>query len=103
VIGEAVRRHADLPVPIAAFARLDPALDFNAADGYPTELVVLLASPTGGSAHLQALSCLARGLRDRAVRDRMRAAECRDSMYVALLGDNWSHGLGLTFRQQHIA
>lgn len=90
--------------PVAAFARLDPAVDFHAADGYPTDLVALLVSPTNGaSTHLQALSCLARALRNRTVRERIRTAEGRDLMYVALLGDEWSRKPSLTFHQKNIA
>jgi PTS system nitrogen regulatory IIA component len=73
--------------PIVTFARLTPAIDFGAADGSNTDLVALLLSP-GDSAgdHLRALACIARTLRDRNVRNLLRAAECRDSLYVILCG-----------------
>lgn len=93
----------EIAKPVAAFARLDPAVDFHASDGYPTDLVALLVSPTNGaSTHLQALACLARGLRDRTVRERLRAAECRDSMYVALLGEEWSRRPRSILRQKRM-
>jgi len=73
--------------PIVTFARLSPAIDFGAADGSSTDLVALLLSPPEGAGdHLRALARIARTLRDRNVRNLLRAAECRDSLYVLLCG-----------------
>jgi len=73
--------------PIVTFARLSPAINFGAPDGSDTDLVALLLSPTDiAGDHLQALACIARALRDRNVRNLLRAAECRDSLYVILCG-----------------
>jgi PTS system nitrogen regulatory IIA component len=80
--------HAFVPglaKPIVTFARLEPAVDFGAADGSKTDLVALLLSPADGAGdHLQALACVARTLRDRAVRDLLRAAESRDRCIAVL-------------------
>ncbi|HET9714628.1 MAG TPA: PTS sugar transporter subunit IIA [Pseudolabrys sp.] len=74
--------------PTAIFARLDPALDFGAADGSPTDLVVLLvSSDEKGSTHLQALACIARRLREPKVRAHLRSLREAGSMYVVLAGD----------------
>jgi nitrogen PTS system EIIA component len=79
--------------PIAIFARLEPAVDFGAADGSQTDLVVLLLSPAESAGdHLRALACIARTLRDPNVRNLMRASKNRDSLYVILCGseEQWS-------------
>ncbi len=76
-----------LPGPVVIFARLEPAIDFGAADGSLTDLVALLLSPAERTDdHLQALACLARTLRDSATRSLLRASKCRDSWYVILCG-----------------
>src|SRR6201996_3698726 len=47
------------------FARLDRAIDFEALDGQPVDLVFLLLAPEGaGADHLKALARVARLLRD---------------------------------------
>jgi PTS system nitrogen regulatory IIA component len=83
-----------LPNPLVIFARLEPAVGFGAADGSKTDLVALLLSPADNAAdHLQALACVARTLRDPAVRNVLRAANSRDSVYVVLCGceeEHWS-------------
>lgn len=89
--------HAFVPgigKPIATFARLEPPIDFGAADGSLTDLVALLLSPAESPAdHLRALACMARTLRDRNVCNLLRAAESRDALYVILCGPDtppWS-------------
>jgi PTS system nitrogen regulatory IIA component len=73
--------------PIATFARLEPAVDFGAADGSQTDLVALLLSPAERAGdHLRALACIARTLRNPNVRHLLRAAKGRDSVYVILCG-----------------
>jgi PTS system fructose-specific IIC component len=57
-----------------AFARLDPAVHFGAADG-PADLVFLIATPTRDDAdHLQLLTKLARALVKPAFADTLRAS-----------------------------
>lgn len=82
--------HAVIPglsAPFAVFARLDPALNFDAADGSLTDLMVLLVSPSeNGAGHLRALACIARRLREQKVREQLRACSSRDCMYSVLVG-----------------
>jgi PTS system nitrogen regulatory IIA component len=71
--------------PVATFARLEPAVDFGAADGSRTDLAALLLSPVESAGdHLRALACIARTLRDPNVRNLVRGAQSRDSLYVIL-------------------
>jgi len=68
-------RVAGLKAPVAAFARLDPPMDFDAMDGIPADLIVLLLAPADrGGDHLKALARLARFLRRADQRDRLREA-----------------------------
>jgi PTS system nitrogen regulatory IIA component len=84
--------HAFIPGlrgPLAAVATLSPALDFKAVDGSLTDLVVLLLSPAEtASDHLRALARIARRLREPNVQVHLRAAECRESMYVLMVGSD---------------
>lgn len=81
----------DMQHPMAAFARLEPRLNFGAPDGCPTDIVVLLASPAGRHQdHLRALACIARRLRGRDVRELVRGTRSRDAIFVALTSDEWS-------------
>jgi PTS system nitrogen regulatory IIA component len=83
--------HAVVPgleKPLAAAARLDPALNFGALDGSSTDILVLLLSPpSDANLHLRALACLARRLRREDVRRHLRGAEDPASMYVVIAGD----------------
>ena len=73
--------------PIVTFARLEPAVDFGAADGSKTDLLALLLSPKESAGdHLRALACTARALREPRVRALLRAANSRDALYVILCG-----------------
>jgi PTS system nitrogen regulatory IIA component len=82
---------SDMKHPMAALGRLDPPLDFGAPDGYPTDIAVLLASPTTQPQdHLRALACIARQLRREDVRELVRAASSRDAIFVAFTVDEWS-------------
>jgi PTS system nitrogen regulatory IIA component len=76
---------AGLAQPVAAFARLDPAVDFDALDGRPADLVVMLLAPADrGGDHLKALARITRALRRADVRDRLRAARGKDDILAAL-------------------
>ncbi|MFO1018145.1 MAG: PTS sugar transporter subunit IIA [Hyphomonadaceae bacterium] len=67
--------------PIGAFARLDPAQDFEALDGRPADLVFLLLSPPDrGADHLKAFARLSRFMRRADVRERLRAARGVDEL-----------------------
>jgi PTS system nitrogen regulatory IIA component len=67
------------------FARLDRAIDFEALDGQPVDLIFLLLAPEGaGADHLKALARIARLLRDPAVTHKLRAAHDAESLYAVL-------------------
>lgn len=78
---------AEVACPIAAFATLDSPMQFNAADGHRSDVVVLLVSPSNdANLHLRALACLARRLRNRDVRVKLRAADSADAILAILAG-----------------
>ncbi|PCD04514.1 PTS lactose transporter subunit IIC [Sphingomonas spermidinifaciens] len=71
----------------ALFARLSSAVDFQAVDGLPVDLVMLLVSPVdAGGEHLKALARVSRRLRDAAFADKLRGAGSRDAIYALLTG-----------------
>lgn len=84
-VGEGVAvphaRVAGLSVPVAGFARLEPAVDFDAIDGRPADLVVLLLAPAErGGDHLKALARISRFFRRTDVRDKLRDARGVDDI-----------------------
>jgi nitrogen PTS system EIIA component len=75
--------------PFAVFAHLETALDFDALDGSPVDLVAVLLSPeacTGqsGALHLKALAALSRALRDRQMCNKLRGCRDSDAAYALL-------------------
>jgi PTS system nitrogen regulatory IIA component len=82
--------HAHVPglsKPIAAFARLDPAQDFEADDGRPADLVfMLLAPPERSGDHLKALARVSRLLRRADMREKLRNARSVDELYALMAG-----------------
>lgn len=73
--------------PIGAFARLDPAQDFDGLDNRPADLVFLLLSPPDRSGdHLKALARVSRLLRQSDVRDKLRAARGAGEIYALFTG-----------------
>lgn len=84
--------HARLPGverPVGLFARLRAAIDWQAIDERPVDLVCLLLLPTSGlgSEPLAALACVARRLRDPTHLDRLRHAPDEASLYRLLVDD----------------
>ena len=80
--------HARLPNikrPFGFFVRLDKAIDFDAIDGRPVDLVFALLLPdlTNGE-HLNALACVARKLRETKTLARLRSAESDMQFYLAI-------------------
>ena len=68
------------------FARLERAVDFEALDGQPIDLVFLLLAPeAAGADHLKALARVSRLLRDRSLVDKLRATESADALYALLV------------------
>ena len=67
-------RLAAVERPVGLFARLRPALDFDAIDGEAVDLVFLLLLPArAGGDHLDVLARVARRLRDAEVRAALRS------------------------------
>jgi PTS system nitrogen regulatory IIA component len=67
------------------FARLDRAIDFEALDGQPVDLVFLLLAPEGaGADHLKALARVARLLRDAGVARQLRESRDAEAIYAVL-------------------
>lgn len=86
-------RLASISEPIGLFARLKPALDFDAVDGQRVDLVFLLLLPARAHGdHLNALAAIARRLRDERTVVAMRAARDGQELY-ALLTSGDPHGL----------
>ncbi|NJC34965.1 PTS system nitrogen regulatory IIA component [Sphingomonas jejuensis] len=72
---------------VGLFVRLDRAIDFEAVDDLPVDLVfALLSPPDAGAEHLKALAGVSRRLRDRSFVAKLRGAGSRDALY-ALLSD----------------
>ncbi|QGZ93479.1 PTS sugar transporter subunit IIA [Terricaulis silvestris] len=67
--------------PVGAFARLEPAQDFEALDGRPADLVFMLfAPPDRGADHLKALARVSRFLRRADMREKLRASRGADDL-----------------------
>ncbi len=78
-------RVADLAAPFGLIARLRRAIDFEAIDGKPVDIVFLLLLPTAAAGeHLNALAAVARRLRDQKVAHDLRAAPDSSSLYHVL-------------------
>ena len=72
-----------LKVPFGHFTRLTHAIDFEAIDDQPVDLVFLLLLPdVSEDAH--ALACVARTFRDPQTLQRIRAAGDRDALFRAI-------------------
>jgi|SRR5581483_11083844 len=67
------------------FARLDRAIDFEALDGQPVDLIFLLLAPeAAGADHLKALARVARLLRDGDVAHKLRESRDAAALYSVL-------------------
>jgi PTS system nitrogen regulatory IIA component len=67
------------------FARLERAVDFEALDAQPVDLVFLLLAPeAAGADHLKALARVARLLRDPEIARRLRESRNADAIYAVL-------------------
>jgi nitrogen PTS system EIIA component len=75
-------RLTSLKAPFALFARLRHGIDFDAIDGEPVDIVVLLLIPeSGDSAKGNALACVARALRDTETLRKVRSAPDREALF----------------------
>ena len=76
---------AKLTKLFGVFARLDRAIDFEALDGQPVDLVFLLLAPEGaGADHLKALARVARLLRDSDIAQKLRNSRDAEALYAVL-------------------
>ena len=67
------------------FARLERAIQFEAIDEQPVDLLFLLLAPeTAGADHLKALALVSRLLRDRTVCEKLRGTDSADALYALL-------------------
>lgn len=70
---------------IGAFVRLSQAVDFDAIDGQPVDLLFALIVPAESTQeHLQILSLLASMFNDAAFRDKLRQAKDNQALYNLL-------------------
>ncbi len=70
------------------FVRLVQAVDFQAVDDLPVDLVFMLLSPTdAGAVHLKALARVSRRLRDKAFLEKLRGAGSPDALYALFTAD----------------
>lgn len=85
-------RLPNLAKPVALFARLEKAIDFEAIDSQPVDLIFLLLTPSDASAdHLKALARISRLLRNRAMCTKLRGTEDADAIYALLTDRAASH------------
>jgi PTS system nitrogen regulatory IIA component len=69
------------------FARLEHAIDYEAVDSQPVDLVFMLLAPeNAGADHLKALARVSRLLRDRGICENLRAAKSAEALYAILAG-----------------
>lgn len=78
-----------LPRIVIMIARLAHAVEFNAVDNMPVDMVVaILSPPAAGADHLKALARVSNRLRDRAFVAKLRGAGSRDAIYALLTTDD---------------
>ena len=83
-------RLPDLDEVCGVFVRLDKALDFDAVDRQPVDLVFALFAPEeAGVDHLKALALVSRTMRDQGLCTKLRANDDAATLY-ALLTDEQS-------------
>jgi PTS system nitrogen regulatory IIA component len=76
---------------VAIFARLAEPIEFNAVDGQPVDIVLLLLAPEGaGADHLKALARISRLLREGSAVDKLRASRDAAALYAVLTEDEAS-------------
>ena len=85
-------KHDRLNGLVGVFARIDKAIDFDAVDGEPVDLLfLLLAPPSAGADHLKALAKVSRTLRDQTICTQLRGCEDADGIYALLAGTSPSN------------
>ena len=78
-------RLSELDKVCGIFARLSTAIDFDAVDNKPGDVVFLLLSPeSSGADHLTALAQISRVLKDEGTCTKLRAAKSNEEIYALL-------------------
>lgn len=81
--------HTDIPgiaTPYCLLARLSNAIDFEAIDDVPVDILFLLLTPQNGmKSHLNLLSCVARQLRSPLALRSIRGSRDPAQIYAAML------------------
>ena len=81
-------RYAQISKPFGMLVRLKKAIDFNAVDGNPVDIVFVLLMPEAAAGEqLGALASVARKLRDPAITAALRQARDGAALYRALAGE----------------
>jgi nitrogen PTS system EIIA component len=76
---------AGIDAPIGVFVRLDKAVDYDAVDDVPVDLVFCLISPANdGATHLRALAEISRMFRDDKSCAQLRGAADSDAIFALL-------------------
>ena len=71
------------------FARVEKPIDFEALDGEPVDLILLLVAPeSAGADHLKALARAARLLRERTITTKLRATRDAGMLFHLLAADD---------------
>ena len=87
-------RMAEVTQITGVFAKLENAIDYEAVDSQPVDLVFMLLAPeNAGADHLKALARVSRLLRDKLVCDKLRATKSSEALYAILIGDKNSAGI----------
>lgn len=78
-------RMAKLDKIVGLFVHLESAIDFEAIDSAPVDLVFALLTPVeAGADHLKALAQISRLMRSASVCEKLRAASDRSQLYALL-------------------
>jgi PTS system nitrogen regulatory IIA component len=78
-------RIADAKKITGVFARLEPAIEYEAVDSQPVDLVFMLLAPQdAGADHLKALARVSRLLRNQAACEKLRAATSAEALYAII-------------------
>lgn len=73
------------------FARLESAIDYEAVDGQPVDLIFMLLAPeNAGADHLKALARVSRLLRNQAICEKLRSAQSAEALYAILIDQTGS-------------
>ncbi len=85
-------RLSELDRLVGIFARLNQAVDFEALDDQPSDLIFLLLAPSAADADsLRALARISRLLRDATLRQRLRQERDRHAVYRMLTQKSECH------------